>query len=304
MPVPHNSANWQDLLDKRVTKWFDETYSQLPDYIPTLFSVEKSSDSFEKWSTGGALPNFTQFTGTVTYQSQAQGYDVTATHVPFANGIQIERELYDDDRHGVWQRKPVALARAAHQTRQEHGARILNNAFSVDTFFYNNSEGVSLCSDSHLTNSSASTATGFDNLTTSSLSATAVAAAYIQMRDFRNDIGKKISVRPSKIVIPVSLYDVAYEITKSAGKPDTGNNNANVHQGMYEVTAIEYLTDTNNWFMMDGSMQKDSLIWFDRIPLEFAMAEELDTLIAKWRAYMRYSCLWRDWRFILGANVS
>lgn len=304
MPVPHSSGNWADLLDKRVTKFFDDEYSQLPDRVGDVFSIEKSSDSFEKWSAGGALGNFTQFTGTVTYQSQAQGYDVTATHVPFANGIQIERELYDDDRHGVWQRKPKALARAAHQTRQEHAARIFNNAFSVDTFFYNNSEGIAMCSDSHTTNSGASTATGFDNLTTSSLSATAVTAAYIQMRDYRNDVGKKISIRPSKLVIPVSLYDVAYEITKSAGKVDTGNNNANVHQGMYEVFDWEYLTDTNNWFMIDGSLQKDSLIWFDRMPLEFAMAEELDTLIAKWRAYMRYSFMWRDWRFILGANVS
>lgn len=304
MPVPHSAGNWADLLDKRVTKFFDDEYTLLKDYVPDLFSMEKSSDSFEKWSAGGALGNFTQFTGTVAYQSQSQGYDVTATHIPFTNGIQIERELYDDDRHGIWQRKPKALARSAHQTRQEHGLRVLNNAFSVDTFFYNNSEGVALCSNSHTTTSGASTSTGFDNLTTSSLSATAVAASYIQMRDFRNDVGKKISIRPSKIIIPVALYEVAHEITKSAGKVDTANNNSNVHNGMYEVFDCEFLSDANNWFMVDGSQQKDSLVWFDRMPLEFAMAEELDTLIAKWRAYMRYSYFWRDWRFILGASVS
>jgi len=304
MPTPHSVGNFGDLIDKRVTKLFYDEYKQLPDKIPAIYAVESSSDSFEKWSGVGSLPDFTQFAGSVTYQSQAQGYDVTATHVPFANGIQIERELYDDDRHGIWERRPKSLAQAAQRTRQKHAARIYNNAFSVDTFFYNNSEGVALCSDSHLTNSGVSTASGFDNLTTAALSAVAVAAARIQMRGFRGDVGERISVMPSKLVIPVDLYEIAYEIAESEGKVDSANNNANVHKGKYEVMDWEYLTDSNNWFMEDASARKNYLVWFDRIPLEFAMAEELDTLVAKWRAYMRYSFAWFDWRWVLGANVS
>jgi len=304
MAVPHSTGNFGDLIDKRVTKLFYDKYKQLPDRIADFYAIESSSDSFEKWSGVGSLGDFSQFSGTVIYQSQSQGYDTTATHVPFANGIQIERELYDDDRHGIWERRPVALAQAAQRTRQKHAARIFNNAFATDTFFYNNSEGVSLCNDSHITNSGASTAAGFDNLVTSSLSAVAVTSARIQMRGFRGDVGERLSVMPNKLIIPPDLYEIAYEIAESEGKVDSANNNANVHKGKYDVSDWEYLTDTNNWFMLDGSAQKDSLTWFDRVPLEFAMAEELDTLIAKWRAYMRYSCAWWDWRFILGGNVS
>jgi phage major head subunit gpT-like protein len=304
MPVPHSTGNFGDLIDKRVSKIFYDTYKQLPDRIADFYNMESSSDSFEKNSGIGSLGDFSQFAGTVTYQSQAQAYDTTATHVPFANGIQIERELYDDDRHGIWEKRPMALAQSAQRTRQKHAARLFNNAFSVDSYFYNNSEGVSLCSDSHTTNSGASTAAGFDNLVTSSLSAVAVTAARIQMRGFRGDVAERLSVMPSKLLIPIDLYEIAYEIAESEGKVDSANNNANVHKGKYEVTDWEYLTDTNNWFMLDGSAQKMDLTWYDRIPLEFAMAEELDTLIAKWRAYMRFSCAWWDWRFILGGNVS
>ncbi len=124
-------GQWVDTIDPAVVKFFMDEYTPLPDRLAEVFSMQTSSHAFEKWSAGGALPNFTQFTGTVTYQSMAQGYDVTATHVPFANGIQIERELYDDARHGEWAGRPKALARAYHQTRQGHGARIFNNAFSV-----------------------------------------------------------------------------------------------------------------------------------------------------------------------------
>lgn len=304
MPAPHSVGQFGDLIDKRVTKLFTDRYSELPDRLPGIYTMRTSNDSYERSSSIGALGDFTQFGGTVTYQGQAQGYDVTSQHIAWTSGIQIERELYDDDRHSVWERKPVQLADAAHRTRQKHGARIYNNAASVDTFFYTNSEGVALVSDSHLTTSGASTTVGFDNMTTAALSAVAVAAARIQFRGFRDDVGNRISVMPDRLVIPVDLYEVAFEIAESEGKVDTQLNNKNVHRGKYDVVDWEYLTDSNNWFMEDSGYRKQSLTWWDRIALEFAMAEELDTMVAKWRAYMRYSMEFSDWRWVLGGIVS
>jgi len=37
MGVPHTSASFADLVDKRVTKIFYETYDELPDVLPQLF---------------------------------------------------------------------------------------------------------------------------------------------------------------------------------------------------------------------------------------------------------------------------
>jgi hypothetical protein len=306
--VPHASGSFGDLIDKRVTKLFYDELELLPDHVATLFSKQSSSDAYEKSSEVGELDDFSQFNGTVPYGSQSQGYDVQATHVEFAKGIQIERKLYDDDRHGIWQSRPKALASAAHRTRQGHCASLLNNAFSVDATFYSHSEGVALCSDSHTTTSGASTATGFDNLTTASLTATALVSARIQMMGFRDDAANKYMSMPNELWIPIDLYDKAQEIVKSAGKVDTANNNVNVHKDGWTIMPSEngwnYLSDTNNWFIADSRLRKRFCIWFDRVPLEFAMAEELDTLIAKWRAYMRYSMYYQNWRFILGASVS
>lgn len=304
MPTPHSAANFQDLLDKRVTKLFYDELKQLPDMRSKFYSMEKSSDSYERWSEVGALPDFTAFNGNVAYQNQAQGYDTTATHLEWVNGFQVTRDLYDDDRHGLWERRPVALANSYMRTVQKHGASIFNNAASVDTTFYNNSEAVALCSDSHTTTSGASTASGFDNVTTASLTATAVAAARIQMVNFRGDQAERISVMPDTLLVPPDLYESAYEIIASSGKVDVATNNANVHKGKYESIEWNYLTDTNNWFLIDSRQMKQWLVWFDRVPLEFGQAEELDTLIAKWRAYCRYSMAWFNWRFILMGNVS
>ena len=124
------------------------------------------------------------------------------------------------------------------------------------------------------------------------------------MRGFRDAAANLGDVEPDEILFPPDLYEIAFEINASQGKVDSAENNRNVHMGRYTMKEWIYLTDTNNWFLMDSSLRADSLKWVDSIPVEFAMAEDLDTLVAKWRLYMVYGNLHRDWRFILGANVS
>ena len=304
MPSPMSSGQFGDLIDKRVTTLFHNELDNLPDMLPKLYSMKTSSDAYEKVSEVGELDDFTEFSGTVTYGSQSQGYDTTVTHLEFARGIQITRKLYDDDRHGVWERKPVSLANSWHRTRQKYGARMFNLGFSVDSFFYNNTESVALFSDSHTTTSGASTTVGFDNRVTSALSAVALSSARIQMRQFRGDVAQLFTVMPNQLLIPVDLCDRAYEIVMSEKKPDSAENNKNPQYDRFEVIEWDYLTDANNWFLMDSRLRNKWLVWYDRIPLEFARAEELDTLVAKWRAYARMSNAWFNWRWGLGAEVS
>jgi hypothetical protein len=196
------------------------------------------------------------------------------------------------------------MSTAYQRTRQKHAAQLFNNAFSVDSTWNNFTENVSLCSNSHTTTSGASTASGFDNLITSSLSAVSLAAARIQMVNFRGDRAERISVMPSTLIIPPDLYQIAYEIVESDGAPDTANNNANVHKGMYNIIEWNYLTDVNNWFLADSTMMKDSVTWVDHTTMEFAMVEEFDTFVGKWRLYARYGHGHNDWRWILGSQVS
>lgn len=305
MATPMDVGSFGDLLDKRVTKMFYDELDQLPDRLSEFFAMDTSKDSFEKWSGVGELPDFQEFNGAVQYQQQAQGFDVVAEHKTFVSGFQVTRQMYDDDRHGIWERKSPALANSYYRTRQGHGARVFNFAFQNDSYFYQNSESVALCSDSHLTNSGASTSVGFDNLTTAAFSATAVSALRTQMRGFRGDVANKISIMPDKLVYPIELADRADEIIKSAKDPNSANNAYNPQgNGRWSGTDWEYLTDATNWFMLDSKNAKQWLVWFERVPLEFGKAEEFDSFIAKWRAYCRYSWMWLNWRWIAGAEVA
>lgn len=306
MANPHVSESFGDLLDPRFQQIFHDQFDQLPDMVGAVYTQPGTNGRNDiRYSDVGAYGDFNQFTGSVNYDSAAQGYDTVITPLEFASGVQVERKLFDDDQYNIMDARPAGLARAASRTRQKHAARLFTNGFSVDTLFYNNSESVALCSNSHTTNAAnVSTATGFDNLVTSALSATAVSAARIQMVGFRDDRGNRISVMPDELWIPPDLYEVADEIVSSMGKVDTANNNTNVHQNSYQIHEWNYMSDANDWFMSDSSMRRQSVFWTDRVPLEFAFAEDLDTIIAKWRAYMRYGLGHIGWRWVLGAQVS
>lgn len=305
MATPMTSGQFGDLLDPRFQKIFHDNLKEPNDLIPMLYTNQATNGRNNiTWSGVGQMADWDEFTGNVTYGSQSQGYDVTLTPVEFAKGIQIDRKLFDDDQYNIMDSRPKALANAGRRLRQKHAVRLFENAFSVDSYFYHHSEGVALCSDSHTTTSGASTASGFDNKITSAFSATALAAARIQMKQFRGDVGEKLDYTPDEIWYPVNLYEQVFEVVNSMGKVDTANNNLNVHKGAYDMYEITYLNDTNNWFLCNKQARQEMVFWSDRVPIEFAMIEDFDTLIAKWRGYGRWGCAYTDWRFLIGSQVS
>ncbi|MFZ2652447.1 MAG: hypothetical protein WA210_20290 [Burkholderiaceae bacterium] len=308
MPTPAVSGSFGDLLDVRFQKIWNDARGTLPEIRPMLFETAPSNGRNDmRWSDVGAFGDFEPFVGEVTYQGRNQGYDTVSTPLEFTSGFAVERKLYDDDQYNIMDRNPSGLADSYVRTREKDAARMFNNAFGVDSYFYVNSENVPLCSNSHTTtDGDADTTSGFDNLVTTSLSAVAVAAAREQMVGFRDDRGNRIPMQPDEIMISQGggQYEIAFEIVSSRGKVDQMTNNANVHEGAYKIIEWNYLTDANNWFMMDSRRRKQSLYWLDRIAVEFGYVEEFDTLVAKWRAYARWANAHIDWRWILGAQVS
>lgn len=308
MPVPSVRGNFADLLDPRFAKIFDDRWKELPDRVGDFFRIVDGAsaptrDTY-RVSEMGTLPDLVQ-SSTVEYLDSFQGYDGTITPLEYTGGYQIERKMFEDDLYGVMDGKPSSLATSVIRTRQKHAAQLFNNIFSVDLTWNNYTENKAICSDSHTTTATdVSTATGFDNLSTASLSAVAVAAGRVQMRNFRGDRGQRISVMPDSILVPVDLEEAAWEIVNSSGKLDTANNNANFNRNRYKVVDWEYLTDANNWYMYDAQAMKDALVWVDRVKAEHANVEDFDTFVAKWRVYCRYGQGHNSWRWVLGFQVS
>lgn len=310
MAVPLSTAAFPDVLDPRFGEIMDGLYERDDDLFPQLYTQRNSTLEVERGSALTPMGNFQQFsgsggTGSVPYDGPDQGYDWNATHIEWALGIQIQRRLWTFDQFDIIEGRMENLRDSAFETRQTHAARVLNNAFAVDTFFSTHTESVALCSNSHTTaRSGVSTASGFDNLVTSALSPTALSSARTQMRLLRDDAGRRRGPMPDTLIIPVDLEDRAIEIIQTQKGLDDNNMNVNPQSGRYRIITSRYLTDTNDWYLVNYAMMKKNLVLFEADELEFARVEDFDTLIAKYRGYMTYTIARKDWRWVIGAQVS
>ena len=308
-------GSFADLLDPRFRRIFTDEYrKQHSDMIPVLHGMPGATQpqrDTERYSSVSGLPRMGQFTGSIDYASVYQGYDTTATYAEFAQGIQIERTLLEWDQKNVMEARPRALARSSYRRRQFDGTRHFRNMFNVDTFFQAGGDAVALCSNSHTTTTGASTTAGFDNLATLAFSGANLATLQIQSADFRDEQAEPIEVVLDGIVAPIDLYESVWEVVNSMGQVDSAQNNRNVHYGAYTIIFLRNkvdFTDTNDWAALDMTQMKEMSLWFDQVypggQPEFGFVEDFDTFNGKWRAYMRYTKLMWDWRWLVGSQVS
>jgi hypothetical protein len=300
-------AGFPDVLDPRFREITYQTFDKQPDMVSFFYSMETPTQFVERGSDITPMGDLVEFTGQISYDAPDQAYDWTATHKEFALGIQIERLIWEFDQFGVIDDMYTELALAAHRKKQKDAARFFNNAFSDDTTFFDTSEDKALCSTTHgTTREGVSTAAGFNNLSTAALSPVALGSAITKFRKLKDLAGERINVVPSMLLVPVDLRDRALEIVKTDKGLDTAEHTINVYKSDYNFQVIDwiYLTDTNNWFLIDPTFMKKNLKWYEKVPVEFARVEAFDEIIAKYRAYTVYTMGRGVWQWVLGNQVS
>lgn len=310
------SGHWSELVEPRLRRAFWVGFGQedrRQSMLPLLFNMESSATADEKLFPIGGLSsrgwNF-EDSGRVLYDEIVKGYEETVTHHEFAKGVTIERKLIDDNRISRAVNAVEALGDSAFRMREKAGANVFINAFSAATSETLDDYGtdatgadlVALCSTAHPRHPGDSTTDS--NEGTSALSAANVSTIRRTMVEFVDMNGDLINVMPDELLVPPELEDTALEIVRSAQDPASANNAINPQAGRFTVKVWNYLTDANAWFMIDSGRRRQSLHWFDRIPLEFNNESDFETYIAKFSAYMRFSLAWSDWRWIYGNNPS
>jgi phage major head subunit gpT-like protein len=293
------SENFGFLLDPGLRKIFMDEYGLPEGHKDNLFGMEKSNKSVEYDLGIGGMGDLEEFDGTIPYDDFKQQYRTSYTHREWVKGIKIERKLVDDDLYSIINKRPASLALIAKRTQEKHASSVFNNAFNTSVFA--GGDGLALCAGAH---TRIGTTTTQSNTGTTALSATAVEATRLNMRAFTDETDNLLIARGDTLVVPPALEETAWEIVNATGKMDTADNNPNFNKGKYKVIVWDYLSDSNNWFMLDQRMSKMFLKWFNRIPTEFNKDKDFDTYIAKWSVYTRYSYGFSDWTWIYGHNVA
>lgn len=296
------SENWANLLLPALKKvFFQGMDERMQSVIPMFFNVQTSNRDSEKTLGVEDINQIPEYKGALEYADWNEGYLKTFDFPEYALAISIERKLYDDAQYNIMNQRALRLGFSFARTRETHAASVFNNAFSTS---YLGTDSKALCATDHPLGKG--NATAASNKGTSELSVSSVISTYEAMLTTKSPSGAVHNVIPDTLLVPPTLAAKGWEIINSTLKPDTGNNNANFVQGQgMKVVTWNYLTDTNNWYMVDSQLAMMHLHWFNRVPVEF----EFDptgsyNLKSNYRGYARWGYGFDDWRWIYGHQVA
>jgi len=301
------SSSFAKALLPGIAAWYGKAYKDYPEEWSKIFSKYSSRKAFEEdvGLSGLGLAVVKNEGSPVTFDSERQGFTTRYSHVVYALGFIITREMYDDDQYDVvGQKKAKGLARSMRLTKEIVAANIINRAFNTS---YVGGDGSTLVasaggggSASHPNVAGGTWTNGV--ATAADLSEAALEQATIDISAFRDDRGLLIAAKPKKLLVTPSNMFETTRILKTEGQVYSADNTLNAIKTMGiigEVVVNHYLTDADAWFILTDV--DEGLKYYERRGDEFGMDNDWDTENAKFKASGRYSFGWTDPRCIYGS---
>lgn len=153
----------------------------------------------------------------------------TINILDFAQGIELSKNLFDDNMHGVWAKTVADFAMVARVSQDQNAFKIFRNATTTTL----TADGVAFGSASHVTLGGQTVS---NLITTSTLTSTTLNNAIVKLRQQPNQAGVIMGNTPSILLVPSPLYKLAIELTESALIADSANNALNVYRSAYGIT--------------------------------------------------------------------
>jgi hypothetical protein len=296
-----NTGNFAKALWPGVNKWFDESKSQHKKEYTDLFEVRSSRRAWEELvghSTLG-LPMQRGEGAAVQYDSFQQGFVSRFTHVDYALGVVITKNMVADDLYDVVGKARVKLlARSFNHLPEVLGGQVYNRAFNTS---YTGGDGKPLIANDHPKVSGGT----WSNRPTvyADISEAALEQAIIDIGKYTDDRDMKFACRAQKIIVPGDLDFEANKIMKTEYEVGTANNTVNLVRARFPagVMVAHWVdADTDAWFIKTDA--EDGLIHFERQGTNFASENDFDTSNARYKGEWRGSFGWANPRILYASQ--
>ncbi|MEK6650457.1 MAG: hypothetical protein AABY75_05735 [Bacteroidota bacterium] len=293
-----NQGNYTYFVQKDLSDWFAVEYGDFSSMIGALFDQKTPDQAIVYEALVGDLGDVGVFDGEVSYDESKQSYRKSTEEVEYALGVKVTKKLRRNDLYGIVREQVQALARRFRAKRESLAAGVFNGAFTTCTV----ADTLALCHATHTSDQGGSSQGNAGSSAFSPANVEATRRLMIKFKTNRDNI--QAATFPDMLLLPTNLEEQGYELIKSKGKVDTAVNNPNFHEGKYKMAVWHnWLTDQNNWFMINQKMMKRYLRWYEWNPTEFFFAGEMDTLVSKHAGYMSVNVSAVDWRWVYGHSV-
>lgn len=174
----------------------------------------------------------------------------TTSVLDFADSIELSKNMFDDNMHGVWAEDVRQFALMARVTQDQNAFKLFRSAFTTQL----TPDGVSIINSAHPLIGGGTTS---NILASSPLSTTTLNNAFVALRQQVNQAGVIMGGVPKILLVPPALLKLAVEITDSVLISDSGNNAINFYRSMLGITVMSspYLSaaaggSDTAWFLL------------------------------------------------------
>ena len=176
-------------------------------------------------------------TTTVPLQTPSVRNKVTTYVGDYANSVELSKNLFDDNMHGVWAETVAQFALIGRVTQDYNAFAIFRNAFTTTLVH----DGSALISASHtLINggTASNLVTSPAGATNGALSTDTLNYAFTNLVQQVNQAGIVLGNTPKTLLVPPALLKKAVEITDSALIADSGNNAINFYRSSLGIAVM------------------------------------------------------------------
>jgi phage major head subunit gpT-like protein len=261
---------------------FAAGYEDVAPFYEQLATVISSSGKQTTYHWALDLPNMREWIGEREVRNLAFA-SYTIVNKKFEETVELDKDNVSDAEMGLFPNMVTELGRAARKWPDQTIATLLEAgettlAFDNQYFF----------DDDHV---------GFDNLFASTpLTPANFAAVRSAMRKYSGSSGRKLSVRPTHLIVPSALSDKALQIVQSEmiapvgafGINAAGGWQTNILRGTVDVITIDELTDDTSWYLADLSHAIKPMVFQMRKPPDFQQLTSPTDQNVFWRNKLIY----------------
>lgn len=301
MSSPITTGSLSKLLWAGVSSVFESGKRDFEDIYTQIFKTVKIDRNFieDVMFEGFGLLSQKAEGAPFNYDSMRQAFTKRYQPIVYASGFIVTREAYEDNLYkSQIDFKASRLSKAVKQTREIILNNVLNRAFNTS---YLGADGKAMIVSDHpfVSGGSASNVLA----TAANISEASIEDMFIQIMQALDARGLKANYSPRKLIIPPALKFEVDRILKSPARVGTANNDLNALKadGAFPggVVVNRYLTSSTAWFVLTDE-DNNGLKYVERRGDEFGSDNDWETENAKYKASMRFTGGWTDWRHVYG----
>lgn len=301
MSGPMRSTDFRSVVEPILNEVFDGVYDQREDEYAGCFKTRAGTPRAyheEPVLYGfGAAPELPDGMP-VTYQQGGTLWIQRYVYKVYGLAFALTKVLIEDGDHiRIGKVFSEHLAQSMVETKETLTANILNRAFNGS---FTGGDNVALSVSNH----PIANGLTFSNIlpTAAALSQTSLEQMLIQIHLAVDNNGKKIRLKPRRLIIPPALKFQAEVLIKSVLRAGTMNNDVNPVRSMGELEeescVLSRLTSSTAWWVLTDAQRGLQLL--TRRKLEKSMEGDFETDSMRYKATERYIPGWTDPRTVWG----